>query len=81
MTRHIWLVGVLWLAATGLQADDSKPAPNKGDPRAAALLQEAAKTRYTWSPEVTAVSGKIAWEKDGQAGREHFAQFCVNAAD
>jgi hypothetical protein len=40
----------------------------KGDPRAAALMQEASRTRYTWSPEVAAVSGKIAWDKDGKAG-------------
>jgi len=70
MKRHIWILGVFWLAGTTLRADDPKPkpTPTKGDPRAAALLQEAAKTRYTWSPDVTALSGKIAWEKDGQAG-------------
>jgi hypothetical protein len=72
MKRYLWILGVLWLAGTTLHADDSKPAPTKGDSRAAALLQDAAKTRYTWSPDVTALSGKIVWEKDGQAGSGAF---------
>jgi hypothetical protein len=66
------LAGVLWLAGSGLWAADTKQPVSKGDPRAAALLQEAAKTRYLWSPEITAVSGKIAWDKDGKSGAATF---------
>jgi Protein of unknown function (DUF3386) len=72
MKLHVWTASLVWLAGTGLQAADTKPTPTKGDPRAAALMQEAAKTRYTWSPDVSAVSGKIAWEKDGRAGAGTF---------
>jgi hypothetical protein len=72
MKLHVWTVGLVWLAGASLQADDAKQTPSKGDPRAAALMQEAAKTRYTWSPDISAVSGKIAWEKDGRAGAGTF---------
>jgi hypothetical protein len=72
MKLHIGVVGVVWLAGAGLWAADEKQASSKGDPRGAALLQEAAKTRYTWNPEVSAVSGKFAWEKDGKAGAGTF---------
>jgi hypothetical protein len=71
MKRHVWTVGVLCWAA-GLQAADTKLDGAKGDPRAAALLQEAARSRYTWSPEVVAVSGKLAWDQDGKAGSGTF---------
>src|SRR5262249_32605283 len=30
------------------------------------------KTRYTWSPEITAVSGKFTWDQDGKAGAATF---------
>jgi hypothetical protein len=72
MKLSIGLVAVFWLIASGLSAADEKSAPAKGDQRSAALMQEAAKTRYTWSPEVFAVSGKFNWEKDGQAGSGTF---------
>lgn len=59
------LVGSCWAA-------EPKQGAAKGDPRAEALMQEAARTRYTWSPDAVAVSGKIAWEKDGKAGAGTF---------
>lgn len=72
MKLHMGIVGAFWLAGSGLWAADEKPTAPKGDPRGAALLQEAAKTRYTWSLEVSAVSGKFAWEKDGTSGTGTF---------
>jgi hypothetical protein len=72
MKLHIGIVGALWLTATALWAADEKPAAPKVDPRAAALLQEAGKTRYVWSPEMNVVSGKFTWEKDGQNGAGTF---------
>jgi len=72
MKRFIGLVGVVWLMGTGFLTADEKPAAGKGDKRSAALLQEAAKTRYTWSPEVVAVSGKFSWEKEGKTGAGTF---------
>jgi hypothetical protein len=72
MKLHIGIVSVVWLAGTALWAADEKQAAPKGDPRGAALLQEAAKTRYTWIPDVSAVSGKFAWEKDGKSGAGTF---------
>jgi hypothetical protein len=68
MKPCIGLVGLVCLVGTCLWAADEKPATAKGDQRSASLMKEAAKTRYTWSPEVTAVSGKFAWEKDGKGG-------------
>ncbi len=68
MKLHVWIAGVVCLTGTGLRAAEEKPATSKSDPRAAALMEEAAKTRYAWSQEVTAVTGKLAWEKDGKAG-------------
>ena len=70
MKMHASLI--VCLMATGLQAQESKQPALKGDPRAAALLQEATKTRYTWGPDVVAVSGKIAWEEDGKSGSATF---------
>jgi hypothetical protein len=70
MKLHIGIFGVFFLA--GLATADEKQAPPKSDPRAAALLQEAAKTRYTWSPEISAVSGKFTWEKGGKSGAGTF---------
>jgi hypothetical protein len=72
MKRLVAMVGLVGLVGPGSWAADSKPHLAKGEPRAAALLQEAAKTRYTWSPEVAAVSGKVAWDKDGKSGAATF---------
>jgi hypothetical protein len=73
MRIRSWTVGaVLCLTGIGVQAADEKTASPKGDPRAAALIEESAKTRYTWSPEVTAVSGKCAWQRDGKSGAGTF---------
>ena len=72
MKLHIGIVCVFFFVSTGLASADEKQAPRKGDPRAAALLQQAAKTRYTWSPEISAVSGKFTWEKDGSSGAGTF---------
>jgi hypothetical protein len=65
------MAGLFWIATSNAWAD-AKQAPTKSDPRAAALMEEAAKTRYIWSPETAAVSGKITWDKDGQAGAATF---------
>ena len=70
MKLHLWMAGFVWLTGTALQAADTKD--SAGDPRAAALMKEASKTRYTWNPEMVAVSGKITWEKDGNAGAGTF---------
>jgi hypothetical protein len=67
----VW-AGFFCLAGSGLQAAGTKQDGAKGDARAAALLQEAARTRYTWSPDVMAVSGKIAWQKDDKSGAGTF---------
>jgi hypothetical protein len=72
MKLHVWMAGVVLLAGGRLQAGDIKQPAPKGDPRAAALMQEAAKTRYTWSPDVVAVSGKITWHHDGKSGAASF---------
>jgi hypothetical protein len=45
---------------------------NKGDARAAALIDQAAKTRYVWSGDVSAVSGEFTWSKDGVTGSASF---------
>lgn len=66
-------VGSLCLVAAGLQAKDtSSDEKAKGDPRAAALMEQAAKTRYVWSPDVSAVSGKFTWQYDGKSGAGTF---------
>jgi hypothetical protein len=67
MTRYAWIVGVA-LAAAGVVRAQDKAATAKADPRAAALMEEASKSRYTWSQDATAVSGKFTWEMDGKAG-------------
>jgi hypothetical protein len=72
LRRRGWMVGMVWVALATARPVEADQPPAKGDPRAAALLEEAAKTRYTWSPEVTAVSGKITWDQDGQAGAATF---------
>ena len=68
MKRFLWTAGIVCLLGTTLEAADTNPAPAKGDPRAASLLQEASGTRYSWSPDIAAVSGKIAWGA-GRQGR------------
>ncbi|HZU35998.1 MAG TPA: DUF3386 family protein [Gemmataceae bacterium] len=72
MRMHVGVAGLLFVTCTALQAQESKPAPAKGEARAAALLAAAARTRYTWSPEVTAVSGKVTWNVDGASGAGTF---------
>ena len=72
MRLHMGIVGVFLFLGAGLSSADEIQTPSKGDPRAAALLQEAAKTRYTWIPEITSVSGKFTWEKDGNSGAGTF---------
>jgi hypothetical protein len=72
MKPHVWVIGIVCLATSGAYAKDAKHSASQGDPRAAALLQEASKTRYTWSPELVAVSGKISWEQDGKSGTASF---------
>jgi hypothetical protein len=72
MKRHLWMAGMVCLAGTTLRAAEAQPAAARGDARAASLLQEASGTRYTWAPDITAVSGKLAWEKDGKAGAGTF---------
>jgi len=62
-----WMLALVCCGGAGLAAADVKPLAPKGDSRAAALMAEAAKTRYTWSPEVTAVSGKFSCEMNGKA--------------
>jgi len=71
MRRYAWIVGLALVAVTGLRAQD-KPAAAKGDPRAAALMEDASKSRYTWSQDATAVSGKFTWEMDGKSGAGTF---------
>jgi hypothetical protein len=71
MYRYLWMAGVVSLIGAGLRADD-KTAAAKGDPRAAALMEETAKTRYTWSPEMTSVSSKFTWHNDGKSGAGTF---------
>jgi hypothetical protein len=72
MKLHVGIAGVVWLAATSWGIAETKPTAPKGDPRAAALMEAASKTRYTWSQDNTAVSGKIEWDKDGKSGAATF---------
>ncbi|HLN32241.1 MAG TPA: DUF3386 family protein [Gemmataceae bacterium] len=67
MKLQKWMLALLCCGGASLAAADVKTATDKGDPRAAALMAEAAKTRYTWSPDVTAVSGKFSCDMDGKA--------------
>lgn len=60
---------VLLMVPLRTWADDAaKPADTapQGDPRAAALMAEAMKNRYMFGPEVTAVSGRYTYSKDGR---------------
>jgi hypothetical protein len=72
MKPLIVLASVVCWALTGLAVAADKPETAKGDPRAAALMEEAANTRYVWSPDVLAVSGKFTWDLDGKAGTGTF---------
>lgn len=70
MKLQLWLAGAaLFFGSTLQAAEGDKP---KGDPRAAALLAEASKTRYVWSSDVKAVSGEFSWEQDGKSGSGTF---------
>ena len=71
MNRFMTLVSMACLGLAGLASADDKP-PTKGDPRAAALMDQATKTRYLWTPDITAVSGKFTWEMDGKHGAGTF---------
>jgi Protein of unknown function (DUF3386) len=71
MKLQFSIVGVVWLVATSVASAD-RPSTPKGDPRAAALMEAASKTRYTWSPAVSVVSGKLEWETDGKSGTATF---------
>jgi len=72
MKRYMAMAGVLCVTLAGLTAAADKPDATKGDPRAAALMDEATNTRYLWSPDVSAVSGKFAWEMEGKSGTGTF---------
>lgn len=70
MKLHVTIAAALCLVATALHAADKPKA--QGDPRAAALMAEGSKTRYVWSPEVTAVTGSFTWDMDGKSGSGTF---------
>jgi hypothetical protein len=72
MKGRIGIACGLCLLTAGVVVADKNLAPAKGDPRAAALMEESAKTRYTWDFDVTAVSGKVAWEAGGSSGSATF---------
>jgi hypothetical protein len=63
-------IGTLLIAAAWAGAEEN--AKKKGDARAASLMEEAAKTRYVWSADVTGVSGEFTWSKDGKTGSATF---------
>src|SRR5262245_4268333 len=72
MNIRFWMAGLAVLLAGSAEAGRKQPATPQGDSRAAALMQEATKTRYEWSPNVTAVSGKFTWNQDGRSGAGTF---------
>ena len=72
MKRLMWTLGVICLAGSSALAADKPPTTGQGDIRAAALMEEAANTRYTWSPDVTVVSGKFTWEMGSKSGAGTF---------
>jgi hypothetical protein len=59
-----WQLGmlVIILAGFGIRVLAAEPEAPKGDERAAALMAEATKNRYTWSQNVTGLSGKFVWK-------------------
>jgi len=72
MKVQTWAVALLLLTGTCVWAEKMKLRSFE-DTRAAALMQEAFRSRYTWSPDVTAVAGKFTWStKDGQGGSGTF---------
>jgi Protein of unknown function (DUF3386) len=73
MRLRVWIAGVACLMGTNLgTAEDDKTGALKGDPRAITLMEEAARTRYTWSQQVTGVSGKFTWHNEGKSGAGTF---------
>jgi len=72
MRSVLCVAAFVCLCSAPLQAADERRATAAGEPRAAALLEQAARTRYTWSASVTAVSGKVTWTQDGQTGSGTF---------
>jgi hypothetical protein len=72
MKPCILTIGLICLVGPALLASDSKSDKATGDARAQALMEEAARTRYVWSPEIASVSGKFTWALDGQTGEATF---------
>lgn len=88
MDRRSWISLALVLACS-TYGTAAEPDGDKGDPRAAALLEEASKNRYTWSPDVVAVEGKFT-RKEGdktiegtfrRAFRAAHGQLVITATD
>lgn len=71
MRLPVWVASLMFLIGTALRADEAKPTA-QGDARAAHLLAEAAKSRYTWSPDIATVEGSFTWDLDGQRGGGSF---------
>src|SRR5262245_13087202 len=73
MNARWWLAGVAFLTVASIWAEEVKTdQAGQGDPRAAALMEASAKSRYTWSTDISAVSGKFAWSEDGKKGTGSF---------
>lgn len=60
------------LRADEAKADKPEKPAAKADPRAMALMDEAIRNRYMWSPSVTGVSGKFVYEADGRRAEGSF---------
>src|SRR5262249_18074317 len=65
-----WVVFLIGISSRA--ADVKSDETGGGDPRAAALMEASAKSRYTWSTDVTSVSGKFSWSEDGKKGTGTF---------
>jgi Protein of unknown function (DUF3386) len=72
MNGRLWIAGLVVLIAGSGNAGGQQPAAQSGDARAAALMEAAGRTRYTWSPAITAVSGKFSWNQEGKSGAGSF---------
>jgi hypothetical protein len=72
MKTKTFVSAVILLTGASVGAEQMKPRGPKEDARAAALMQEAAKSRYTWSPDVTVVSFRFTWARDGKSGSGTF---------
>jgi hypothetical protein len=72
MKIQTWAVGILLLTGTCVWAEKMKLRGPAEDGRAAVLMQEAARSRYTWGADVIAVAGKFTWSKDGKGGSGSF---------